>query len=77
MFKPEFGWDTIGDFVAGAGTDDVLEFHGGVLADFEAVLAAASQVGNDTIINIDGTNGITLANVNLADLHRDDVRFVA
>ncbi|MDH7810003.1 MULTISPECIES: calcium-binding protein [unclassified Rhizobium] len=77
VFKPEFGWDTIGDFVAGAGTDDVLEFHGGVLADFEAVLAAASQVGNDTIINIDGTNGITLANVNLADLHRDDVRFVA
>ncbi|MFK0207727.1 calcium-binding protein [Agrobacterium sp. NPDC090283] len=77
VFKPDFGWDTIGDFVAGAGTDDVLEFRGGVLADFEAVLAAASQVGNDTIINIDGTNGITLANVNLADLHRDDVRFVA
>ncbi|WP_210184665.1 calcium-binding protein [Rhizobium rhizogenes] len=77
VFKPNFGWDTIGDFVAGAGTDDVLEFRGGVLADFEAVLAAASQVGNDTIINIDGTNGITLANVNLSDLHRDDVRFVA
>jgi len=77
VFKPDFGWDTIGDFFAGAGTDDVLEFRGGVLADFEAVLAAASQVGNDTIINIDGTNGITLANVNLADLHRDDVRFVA
>ncbi|CUX57608.1 hypothetical protein AGR8A_pTi10150 [Agrobacterium fabrum str. J-07] len=77
VFKPNFGWDTIGDFVAGAGTDDVLEFHGGVLVDFEAVLAAASQVGNDTIINVDGTNGITLANVNLADLHRDDVRFVA
>lgn len=77
VFKPDFGWDTIGDFVAGAGTDDVLEFRGGVLADFEAVLAAASQVGNDTIVNIDGTNGITLANVNLSDLHRDDVRFVA
>ncbi|MCA1894147.1 hypothetical protein HW573_23165 [Agrobacterium genomosp. 3] len=77
VFKPDFGWDTIGDFVAGAGTDDVLEFRDGVLADFEAVLAAASQVGNDTIINIDGTNGITIANVNLSDLHRDDVRFVA
>ncbi len=77
VFKPDFGWDTVGDFVAGAGTGDVLEFRGGVLTDFEAVLAAASQVGNDTIINIDGTNGITLANVNLADLHRDDVRFVA
>lgn len=77
VFKPNFGWDTIGDFVPGEGTDDVLEFRGGVLADFEAVLAAASQVGNDTIINVDGTNGITLANVNLSDLHRDDVRFVA
>ncbi|MFK3781715.1 calcium-binding protein [Agrobacterium sp. NPDC089420] len=77
VFKPDFGWDTIGDFVAGAGTDDVLEFRGGVLADFEAVLAAASQVGNDTIINVDGTNGLTLVNVNLSDLHRDDVRFIA
>lgn len=30
-----------------------------------------------TIIDVDDINGITLANVNLADLHRDDVRFVA
>ncbi|MCZ7929171.1 calcium-binding protein [Agrobacterium pusense] len=77
VFKPNFGWDTIADFVAGAGTEDVLEFRGGIFADFEAVLAAASQAGNDTIINVDGTHGITLANVNLSDLHRDDVRLVA
>jgi len=77
VFKPNFGWDTIGDFVAGAGTEDVIEFQGGIFADFEAVLAAASQVGNDTVINVDGTHGITVANVNLSDLHRDDVRLVA
>ncbi|MCZ7488133.1 calcium-binding protein [Rhizobium rhizogenes] len=77
IFKPNFGWDTIGDFAAGAGADDVIEFRGGIFADFEAVLAAASQVGNDTIINVDGTHGITIANISLSELHRDDVRLVA
>ncbi|MDR6189629.1 hypothetical protein QE372_001897 [Agrobacterium pusense] len=77
VFKPNFGWDTIADFAAGAGTEDIIEFQGGIFADFEAVLAAASQVGNDTIINVDGTHGITIANVSLSDLHRDDVRLVA
>jgi hypothetical protein len=77
VFGANFGWDTIADFEAGAGSDDVLEFRDGIFADFEAVLAAASEVGNDTIINVDGTNGITLANVKLQDLHPDDVRLVA
>jgi Ca2+-binding RTX toxin-like protein len=77
VFKPGFGLDTIADFTAGTGTDDVLEFDNTLFADFEAVLAAASQVGSDTVIAFDVANMVTLKNVTLANLHADDVRFVA
>ncbi|MCA1495043.1 calcium-binding protein, partial [Ensifer sp. NBAIM29] len=56
---------------------DVLEFDNTLFADFEAVLAAASQVGSDTVIAFDAANSVTLKNVTLAHLHADDVRFVA
>ncbi|WP_172402057.1 calcium-binding protein [Ensifer aridi] len=77
VFKPNFGMDTITDFKAGAGTDDVLEFDSTLFADFESVLAAASQVGSDTVIAFDAANTVTLKNVTLANLHADDVRFLA
>ncbi|AUX78428.1 calcium-binding protein [Sinorhizobium fredii] len=77
VFKPGFGKDTITDFQAGAATDDVLQFDGSLFVDFEAVLAAASQVGSDTVITFDVANAITLKNVTLANLNADDVRFVA
>lgn len=48
-----------------------------MFADFEAVLAAASQVGSDTVIAFDAANTVTLKNVILANLNADDVRFVA
>lgn len=75
IFRAGFGNDTITDFVAGASTDDVIEFHDGIFADFTAVMAAASASGSDTIIT-DGSNTITLQNVALASLHQDDFRFV-
>ncbi|WP_281405094.1 calcium-binding protein, partial [Rhizobium sp. FKY42] len=77
VFKPNFGVDTITDFQAGAGSVDVLEFDNSLFADFEDVLAAAAQVGNDTLITHDAGNSITLKNVALANLHQDDFRFVA
>ncbi|WP_349963373.1 calcium-binding protein [Rhizobium sp. ZPR3] len=77
VFKPNFGIDTITDFQAGAGSVDVLEFDNSLFADFEDVLAAAAQVGNDTVITHDAGNTITLKNVALANLHQDDVRFIA
>jgi len=63
--------------VAGSGTDDVLQFDSNLFADFESVLAAAAQSGNDTVISFDAANTITLQNVMKTDLHHDDVRFVA
>ncbi|WP_114835896.1 calcium-binding protein [Agrobacterium tumefaciens] len=77
VFKPNFGMDTITDFQAGAGLADVLEFDSSLFADFESVLAAAAQVGNDTIITYDAANTITVKNVALTSLHADDVRFLA
>ncbi|MEV4607105.1 hypothetical protein MRBLMR1_002086 [Neorhizobium sp. LMR1-1-1.1] len=77
VFAEGFGQDLITDFVAAAGTDDVLQFDDSLFATFESVLAAAAQSGNDTVISFDTANTITLQNVLKTDLHQDDVRFVA
>lgn len=77
VFKPNFGMDTITDFQAGAGSVDVLEFDSSLFTDFEAVLAAAAQVGSDTLITYDAGNVLTLKNVALTSLHQDDVRMIA
>ncbi|MFS8180284.1 calcium-binding protein [Pseudovibrio denitrificans] len=74
-FRSDFGNDIITDFVAGAGTDDVLQFS----ETFESVaevLAAASDVGSDTVIYVDDSTSITLKNVSVADLHADDFDFI-
>jgi Ca2+-binding RTX toxin-like protein len=76
VFRFGSGNDTISDFSAGAGVGDVIEIHDHVLADFNAVLAAASSSGNDTVIVFDISNSITLHNVALSSLHQDDFRFV-
>jgi Ca2+-binding RTX toxin-like protein len=75
VFDPVFGNDTINDFVAGAGSADVIELADDVFADFGAVLAAASQVGPDTLISHDAGNTILLKNVAMTSLHQDDFRF--
>lgn len=77
VLKPNIGLDSITDFQFGSGLVDVLEFDTSLSADFEAVLAAAAQVGNDTVITYDASNTVTMKNVALASLHDDDVRFVA
>jgi len=76
IFKAGFGLDTITDFAAGAASDDVIQFGNDVFADFASVLAAATQVGADTVIT-HGGNTLTLKNVALANLHQDDFQFIA
>ncbi|UVK57208.1 hypothetical protein DBIPINDM_006243 [Mesorhizobium sp. AR02] len=77
VFGPNFGAQEINDFVAGPGTEDIIEFENDVFADFASVLAAASQVGTDTVITHDASNVLTLKNVALANLHQDDFQFIA
>jgi Ca2+-binding RTX toxin-like protein len=73
---PTFGNGTITDFTPGAGTDDFIQFDHTVLADFNAVMAAAAQVGANTVITVSPGNSITLLNVSLSSLHQTDFVFV-
>jgi Ca2+-binding RTX toxin-like protein len=77
VFVPGFGKDTIEDFAAGAGSDDLIEIANSIFADFDAILAAASQVGTDTVIAVNAENSITLKNVAKSALHQDDFQFFA
>jgi Ca2+-binding RTX toxin-like protein len=58
VFGAGFGHDVIQDFGG-----DYIEFDDGIFADFNAVLAAAHQVGNDLVITLDANNSVTLKNV--------------
>ncbi|WP_422378906.1 putative Ig domain-containing protein [Roseibium sp.] len=70
------GSDTITDFAAGEGAGDVLEFGSTLFADFASVLAAASDDGSDTSIDLSGGDILMLEGVVVSDLHADDFRFV-
>jgi Ca2+-binding RTX toxin-like protein len=76
IFGSGFGQDIISDFTVGAASDDVIEFHDALFADFAAVMAAATSSGSNTILTVDAQTSITLQNVALANLHQDDFRFV-
>ena len=63
-----FGVDAITDFTAGAaGGHDVLDFASSIFATFAAMQAAATQVGNNTVITA-GASTLTLTNVTKANL---------
>ncbi|MES0884978.1 putative Ig domain-containing protein [Roseibium sp. SCP14] len=72
----ETGHDTVVDFTAGSGTDDVLQFETALFADFQSVIAAASDDGTHTYLTIDSDTSIKLDNVVVSQLHQDDFNFV-
>jgi glucose-6-phosphate dehydrogenase assembly protein OpcA len=51
-------------------------FRSTLFADYDAVMVSTSQVGADTVITVDADNAVTLLNVNMSSLHRDDFAFV-
>jgi Ca2+-binding RTX toxin-like protein len=70
--------DTITDFTAGTGTPDRIDvraFAGAGIHGISDVLAHATQIGADTIIDFGGGDTITLKNVAKADLSADDFLF--
>jgi hypothetical protein len=76
VFRPGGGTDRIAGFQAGAGTEDKIDLKGfSGIHDLAAVLALATQVGADTVLNFGGGNSITLLNVTRADLNVDDFLF--
>ncbi len=76
-FRQGHGNDVYDDFVAGAGTDDVIELiaFGAAFDTFAEVIAAASDNGTHTTIDFGGGDSIKLLNVVVADLHEDDFIF--
>ncbi|WP_316862479.1 calcium-binding protein [uncultured Cohaesibacter sp.] len=76
VFADGDGNDSIEDFIAGAGTDDVIDLSNVVsLSDYASVLAVAADQGSDVLLTIDADNSILLRDVSVADLHQDDFRF--
>jgi Ca2+-binding RTX toxin-like protein len=76
VFAPDFGKDTVTDFRTSGSSADVLEFDADIFADFGAVLAAAQQIGSDTVLTVDADTTLTLKGIQLAGLAQDDFRFV-
>ena len=75
VFSPGSGQDTITDFTAGIGTDDVIELRGFNLS-FEALIATATVDDGDTILHLTQVDHIRLDDVSVGLLHRDDFAFV-
>jgi Ca2+-binding RTX toxin-like protein len=78
VFATGFGKDAIMDFNAATGVNhDVLQFSTAVFANWAALLAATTQVGNDLVITQNASNTITLKNVTLSSFTSDDAIFIA
>ena len=64
--------DSVSDFVAGPGTEDVLDVMAFGFATKADAIAAANQVGADTVIQLDTDDTVTLLGVNAGLLSDDD-----
>lgn len=74
-FEDLFGDDTVYYFEAGEGSNDVISFTGiESLTDFDAVIAASSQEGSDTLISV-ADSSIRLKHVELESLNEADFIF--
>jgi len=71
-FRSGFGHDTIVDFETGTPTaHDVVDLADAGLADYAALLAAASEANGDTLITLDASQSLTLVGVSLQQLTAD------
>ncbi len=78
VYRPGDGADLIFGFAAGAGSDDRINLNAfSNVKSLGDVLARATQVGTDTVINFGGGDTITLRNVQRNNLNADDFTFGA
>ncbi|CAN7610806.1 M10 family metallopeptidase C-terminal domain-containing protein [Neorhizobium sp. LjRoot104] len=75
VYLPNWGHDTITNFVATGTAHDTIRIDDSVFADWASLLAASNQSGGDTLIMADANNTITLQNVLLSSLHSGDFQF--
>jgi Ca2+-binding RTX toxin-like protein len=70
VFEPFSGNDTVGDFAAGAGSEDLLDLRGRGFTDAANVMENATQDGGDVVIDLGNGDSVRLAE--LSALHADD-----
>jgi VCBS repeat-containing protein len=75
ILRPGDGRDQITDFLAGAGTEDVIDLLAFDSTAARAAVANATQVGSDTVIDLGGDQTLTLLGISVANLHADDFLF--
>lgn len=75
IFSGDFGKDAIRGFVAGAGTEDRIQFSTSDFANFAAIQAATSPYLDGSRIVL-GNNWVYLIGVDIATLHADDFLLV-
>ncbi len=76
VFADDHGRDTITDFVAGAAGGDVIDLRRlTAAASFTDVMAAAAQIGDDTVIDFGDGNSIALLGVDATQLEEQDFLF--
>lgn len=79
VFRHGTGHDAIVDFTLGSTSNptvDVVDLSEFAFASFEALLAAASQQGADTLITIDADTSVRLTGVAMTALQGDDFRLI-
>ncbi|TBA19916.1 hypothetical protein ELH66_02225 [Rhizobium ruizarguesonis] len=75
VYSPNWGHDTITNFVATGSAHDAISIDHSIFADWETLFAAIEQFGSDTIITADSDNTITLTNVAVSSLQSWDFLF--
>lgn len=73
LMTTDSGVDTILDFLPGGGWEDRIHVDmGGAFGDFDSIMAVATQVGDDTVIDFSGGNILILAGVDRSALTAQD-----
>ena len=75
VFAAGFGKDVIGDFAAGLGGGDVIQFEGGLFADLVDLKAHAVDTAAGLVITT-GADTLTLTGVTKAQLDAGDFLFL-
>ena len=75
-FGSSLGNDVITGFQATGSSHDILQFSHNTFSNFAAVLAHAAQVGSNVVITVDAADTVTLTNVHLSSLQKNDIHIV-
>ncbi|WP_281069176.1 M10 family metallopeptidase C-terminal domain-containing protein [Rhizobium sp. CIAT894] len=75
VYSPNWGHDTIIDFMATGTAHDTIRIDHSIFADWASLLAASTQSGSDTIVTADSDNTITLKNIAVSSLDSFDFLF--